>query len=181
MEEHQVGLATQQNAFDTLKKILLDARRRGGIPEDPFLGVVPPKYVPRPVTIPTLDEIHSLKAVASDGLRVVIDLMSGCGLRNGEAYAAHPRCVVANDVYRISEQIDGVTRTRARLKHRIPGDFRETPLPAAVRHSLEQFQEKQDEDGNYLLQTQRNPHWGHSTCATRSSVPPPTSSPRSQR
>ncbi|MGW9447432.1 hypothetical protein [Streptomyces sp. NPDC055632] len=36
MEERKVGLATQQNAFDTLKKILLDARRRGGITDAPF-------------------------------------------------------------------------------------------------------------------------------------------------
>jgi hypothetical protein len=82
MEERSVGLAAQQNAFDTLKKILLDARRRGGIPENPFDGVVPPEYVPREITIPTLDEIHALKAVSSSGLRIIIDLMPGSGLRN---------------------------------------------------------------------------------------------------
>ncbi|WP_328557193.1 hypothetical protein [Streptomyces sp. NBC_00358] len=81
MEERSVGLAAQQNAFDTLKKILLDARRRGGIPENPFDGVVPPEYVPREITIPTLDEIHALKAVSSSGLRIIIDLMPGSGLR----------------------------------------------------------------------------------------------------
>lgn len=46
MEERSVGLASQQNAFDTLKKIVLDARRRGGITEDPFDGVIPPEYIP---------------------------------------------------------------------------------------------------------------------------------------
>ncbi|HET6859737.1 MAG TPA: site-specific integrase, partial [Streptomyces sp.] len=82
MEEREAGLATQQNAFDTLKKILLDAHRRGGLSEDPFIGVVAPVYVPQQVTIPTLTELHALKAAASDGLRLVIDLMSGCGMRN---------------------------------------------------------------------------------------------------
>ncbi|MEV5875336.1 hypothetical protein AB0L75_14090 [Streptomyces sp. NPDC052101] len=109
MEERSVGLAAQQNAFDTLKKILLDARRRGGITDDLFAGVIPPEYVPRKITVPTLDELHSMKAVASDGLRVVIDLMSGCGLRNGEAYAANLERMVSDDVYRITEQIEELT------------------------------------------------------------------------
>jgi hypothetical protein len=52
MEEQNVGLATQQNAFDTLRKILIDARRKGGISEDPFEGVVPPEYIPQQVLIP---------------------------------------------------------------------------------------------------------------------------------
>lgn len=163
MEERQVGLATQQNAFDTLKKILLDAHRHGGVSEDPFKGVVAPAYTPGQVTIPTLDELHALKAVASDGLRLVIDLMSGCGLRNGEAYAAHEERVVADDVYRITEQIDGVTRNPGRLKHRKPGEFREVPLPITVADSLQQFATRHGNIDGYLLRTQRNPHWGHST------------------
>ncbi|MET7674521.1 hypothetical protein [Streptomyces seoulensis] len=110
MEERSVGLAAQQNAFDALKKILLDAHRRGGISADPFVGVISPEYIPRKITIPTLDEIHALKANGSDELRVVIDLMHGCGLRNGEAYAANLERLVADDVYRVTEQIDGRTR-----------------------------------------------------------------------
>lgn len=114
MEERSVGLAAQQNAFDTLKKILLDARRRGGITEDPFEGVIPPEYIPRKITIPTLDEIHALKAVSSDGLRLVIDLMSGCGLRNGEAYAAPSLDFIApRGAPRDVAQIHGDTRRTA--------------------------------------------------------------------
>ncbi|MGW8064238.1 tyrosine-type recombinase/integrase [Streptomyces ziwulingensis] len=135
MEERSVGLAAQQNAFDTLKKILLDARRRGGIAEDPFEGVIPPEYIPRKITIPTLDEIHALKAAANDGLGLVIDLMSGCGLRNGEAYAANTERMVADDVYRITEQIEGKTRERVPLT---------------------------DTNG-YLLRTQRSSYWAHTT------------------
>ncbi|MFB7608155.1 hypothetical protein [Streptomyces gardneri] len=52
MEERSTGLATQQNAFDTLKKVLLDAHRRGAITDDPFHGVVPPGYVGTPLTQP---------------------------------------------------------------------------------------------------------------------------------
>ncbi|MFF8589305.1 tyrosine-type recombinase/integrase [Streptomyces althioticus] len=164
MEERSVGPAAQQNAFDTLKKILLDARRRGGITEDPFEGVVPPEYIPRKITIPTLDEIHALKAVSSDGLRLVIDLMSGCGLRNGEAYAANPKRMVADDVYRITEQIEGKTRERAPLKHRKLGEFRETPMPWTVRESLLRYEKEYGTDANgYLLRTQRSPYWAHTT------------------
>ncbi|MFJ8846680.1 hypothetical protein ACIRFF_27720 [Streptomyces cyaneofuscatus] len=157
MEDRRVGLATQQNAFDTLKKILLDALRRGGIDEDPFDGVVPPDYVPNPITIPTIEEIHALKASGSDGLRVIIDLMSGCGHRNGEAYAANVERLVADDVYRITEQIDGKSREPARLKHRKPGEYRETPMASLVRQSILSYVDKRGvgQDG-YILQTQRS-------------------------
>ncbi|MET9871169.1 MULTISPECIES: tyrosine-type recombinase/integrase [unclassified Streptomyces] len=164
MEERSVGLAAQQNAFDTLKKILLDAHRRGAIAENPLQGVIPPEYVPCKITIPTVDEIHALKAAASDGLRLVIDLMSGCGLRNGEAYAANMERMVADDVYRITEQIEGKTRERAPLKHRRPGEFRETPMPWTVRESLLRYEKEHGADKNrYLLRTQRSPYWAHTT------------------
>lgn len=164
MEQRSVGLAAQQNAFDTLKKVLLDARRRGGLPEDPFEGVIPPEYIPRKITIPTLDEIHALKAAATDELRVVIDLMSGCGLRNGEAYAANMERMVADDVYRITEQIEGNTRQRARLKHRKLGEFRETPMPSTVRDCLLRYEEEHGVSPHgYLLRTQRSAHWAHTT------------------
>ncbi|MFB8267332.1 tyrosine-type recombinase/integrase [Streptomyces sp. NPDC055955] len=164
MDESRVGQATQQNAFDTLKKILLDAHRRGGIIDDPFAGVIPPEYIPRQITIPTPDEIHALKEAGSDGLALFIDLMRGCGLRNGEAFAANINRMVADDVYRVTEQIDGVKRVRARLKHRRPGEFRETPLPATVRESLLRYEKQHgtDEEG-YLLRTQRSPYWAHTT------------------
>ncbi|MFH9613745.1 hypothetical protein ACH4MM_08330 [Streptomyces pratensis] len=98
MEERSVGLGAQQNAYDPLKKILLDAHRRGGMAEDPFIGVVSPEYIPRKITIPALEEIHALKEGGSEELRVVIDLMHGCGLRNGGAYAANLERLVADDV-----------------------------------------------------------------------------------
>lgn len=164
MEERSVGLAAQQNAFDVLRKILLDAHRRGGISENPVEGVIPPEYIPRTITIPTLDEIHALKAVASAELSVIIDLMSGCGLRNGEAYAANRERMVADDVYRITEQIEGRTRQRARLKHRKPGEFRETPMPGTVRESLLRYDTDHGADANgYFLRTQRSAHWAHTT------------------
>ncbi|MFU2337559.1 tyrosine-type recombinase/integrase [Streptomyces albidoflavus] len=164
MEEQAVGLAAQQNAYDVLKKILLDAYRRGGVATDPFVGVIPPEYIPRKITIPTLDEIRGLKEHGSDELRVVIDLMHGCGLRNGEAHAAHLDRIVADDVYRVTEQIDRSTRAPARLKHRKPGEFRETPLPATVRESLLQFGRTTGIGATgHLLRSQRSLHWTHST------------------
>ncbi|MGW6560190.1 tyrosine-type recombinase/integrase [Streptomyces hydrogenans] len=164
MEERKVGLATQQNAFDTLKKILRDAHRRGGIADDPFQDVVPPEYIPNRITIPTLEEIHALKEAGSKALVVIIDLMSGCGHRNGEAFAANLEGMVADDVYRITEQIEGRTRQRAPLKHRRAGDFREVPMPATVRESLLRYANDVGTDQNgFLLRTQRSPHWAHTT------------------
>ncbi|MFF2503598.1 tyrosine-type recombinase/integrase [Streptomyces sp. NPDC058067] len=164
MEEGKVGLATQQNAFDTLKKILLDAHHRGAIVDDPFRGVIPPEYIPRQITIPTLDEIHALKEVGSDALGLLIDLMRGCGLRNGEAYAVNKHRMVADDVYRVTEQIDGVRRVPARLKHRKPGEFRETPMAVTVRESILRYEATYgaDDDG-YLIRTQRSRFWAHTT------------------
>ncbi|MFF5713648.1 tyrosine-type recombinase/integrase [Streptomyces sp. NPDC012756] len=164
MEERKVGLATQQNAFDTLKKILRDAHHRGGIADDPLRGVVPPEYIPTRITIPTVEEIHALKEVASKALVVVIDLMSGCGHRNGEAFAASLEGMVADDVYRITEQIEGRTRQRAPLKHRKAGDFREVPMPTTARESLLRYAHDVGTDQNgFLLRTQRSPYWAYST------------------
>ncbi|MEU7164144.1 tyrosine-type recombinase/integrase [Streptomyces morookaense] len=168
MEETEVGPAAQQNAFDTLKKVLRDAQRRAGFTDDPFEGVVPPKYAPKRAVIPTFDEIQALKEVGDRQVSLIIDLMSGCGMRNGEAYAANVHRMVADDVYRITEQIDGVRRERAPLKHRELGEFRETPMPQKVRESILLYQEDfgTDPDG-YLLRAQRSPYWGHSTLEYR--------------
>lgn len=164
MEEHSVGLAAQQNAFNALKMILLDAHRRDGIIENPLDGVISPEYIPRKISIPTLDEIHALKDEGSDELILVIDQMSGCGLRNGEAYATRPDRMVADDVYRITEHIDGRTRQPARLKHRKPGGFRELPMPWTVRESILRVERDHRVGPNgYLLRTQRADQWAHTT------------------
>ncbi|MFF2751707.1 hypothetical protein ACFVVA_39980 [Kitasatospora sp. NPDC058048] len=54
MERNGVGLATQSNAFDKLKSILLDAHRLGLYDDNPFDGVKPPQYDPKRVVIPPL-------------------------------------------------------------------------------------------------------------------------------
>ncbi|MEU0845696.1 tyrosine-type recombinase/integrase [Streptomyces sp. NPDC005962] len=168
MEEAEVGPGAQQNAFSTLKKVLRDAKRRAGFADDPFEGVIPPKYAPQQVVIPTLDEIRALKEVGDAEVTLVIDLMSGCGMRNGEAFAVNIHRMVADDVYRITEQIDGIRRVVAPLKHREVGDFREVPMPQKVRESIMLYEGKKGSslDG-YLLRSQRSDHWGHSTMQYR--------------
>lgn len=164
MEESGVGLGAQQNAFDTLKRILRDARNKAGYTDDPFAGVIPPAYTPQRIIIPTLDEIHALKSVGDRAVNLVIDLMCGCGLRNGEAFAVNINCVVADDVYRINEQIDGKLRQPARLKHREIGEFRESPMPEKTRESLLRYEQDFGTDlSGYFLRTQRGSYWGHST------------------
>ncbi|MER5520028.1 tyrosine-type recombinase/integrase, partial [Streptomyces sp. NPDC002763] len=59
---------------------------------------------------------------------------------------------VADDVYRVHEQIHSNTHKPAKLKHRKAGEFREVPLPRSVREAMERFEEKHGvtQDG-YLL------------------------------
>ncbi|MFJ8547378.1 hypothetical protein ACIRFH_36515 [Streptomyces sp. NPDC093586] len=53
MERAGAGLATQANAFDKLKAILLDAHRLGLYDDHPLTGVKPPQYDPKRAVIPT--------------------------------------------------------------------------------------------------------------------------------
>ncbi|MFF4352991.1 hypothetical protein [Streptomyces sp. NPDC001530] len=130
MELDKVGSASQKNAYLVLKLVIDAARHRGAITLDPFLDIAPPDYVPNEVIIPTFAELNAIRdAAEDDDLRLVIELMSGCGHRNGEAHAANIKSIVADDVYRISEQIHGNSVKPAPLKHRKRGEFREVPLP----------------------------------------------------
>ncbi|MEL5953517.1 hypothetical protein AADR41_01690 [Streptomyces sp. CLV115] len=58
-------------------------------------------------------------------------------LRNGEARAVNVNNVVADDVYRVHEQIHSNTHKPAKLKHRKAGEFREVSLPRSVREAME--------------------------------------------
>ncbi|MEU1322175.1 MULTISPECIES: tyrosine-type recombinase/integrase [Streptomyces] len=81
-------------------------------------------------------------AVADEDLTLEIVMMAGCGLRNGEARAVNVNNVVAQDVYRVREQIHSNTLKPAKLKHRKTGEFREVPLPRSVRETIERHAEK---------------------------------------
>ncbi|MFJ8027857.1 hypothetical protein [Streptomyces sp. NPDC096311] len=85
-------------------------------------------------------------AVAGDDLALEIVMMAGCGLRNGEARAVNVNNVVADDVYRVHEQIHSNTHRPAKLKHRKVGEFREVPLPRSVLETIERYEEKHGTD-----------------------------------
>ncbi|MGY4970808.1 tyrosine-type recombinase/integrase [Streptomyces nigrescens] len=167
MEQDGVGSSAQVHAFDTLKKSMMPLIRKGVVPRDLFDDVIPPEHIAKKIEIPTLAEIHAIRAKANDRLKVIMDLMYGCGNRNGEAFAASLNKVVADDVYRISDQI---TRYRevARLKHRKVGEFREVPLPQQVKDTLQWYDDKHghDKDGYMLVDwdpkngANRHPHYG---------------------
>ncbi|QQC92381.1 tyrosine-type recombinase/integrase [Streptomyces alfalfae] len=72
--------------------------------------------------------------------------------------------IVADDVYRVTEQVHYRTKKLERLKHRKPGEFREVPLPRSIRESIDRFVEKHGttEDG-YVLQGTRGKHMNHGT------------------
>ncbi|WP_406220934.1 tyrosine-type recombinase/integrase [Streptomyces decoyicus] len=166
MEQDKVGSSAQVHAFDTLRKSLIPLIRKGVLPRDLFDDVVPPQHIAQKIEIPTLAEIKNIRENANDRLKVIIDLMHGCGNRNGEAFAASLNKIVADDVYRISDQ---VTRYRevSRLKHRNVGEFRETPLPSQVKETLHWYDDKHGNEDGYMLVEwdpkngrMRFPHYG---------------------
>lgn len=136
MERQGAGLATQSNAFDKLKSIILDAHRLGLYDENPLEGVKPPQYDPKRAVIPSPEKLQEIRTAGDDDFLLITDLMSGCGMRNGEAAAVNLNNIVADDVYRITEQVNQTTKKYGRLKHRRVGEYRDTPcLPARRNRS----------------------------------------------
>ncbi|MGW3169830.1 tyrosine-type recombinase/integrase [Streptomyces sp. NPDC001153] len=165
MERNGVGVATQSNAFDKLRAVLLDAHRLGIFSDNPLDGVKPPQYDPARAVIPSLEQLRAIRAAGDDAFMLVVDLMSGCGLRNGEAFAVNLDNVVADDVYRVTEQVVLSTRRYGPLKHRKAGEYRDVPLPARIRETIEWYAEKYGTFDGYLLRQPTDPrkpypHWG---------------------
>ncbi|WP_329207341.1 hypothetical protein OG893_26800 [Streptomyces sp. NBC_01696] len=125
MERSNAGAATHPQVFLRVKGILKDAHRRGINGLDPLLDVSPPEYRPGPTVIPTKEQVGLLRAARDDdSFRLIVDLMAGMGLRNGEALAVNVNNVVAKDVYRVHQQVHDRTVTLEPLKHRKTGEFR---------------------------------------------------------
>ncbi|MEU4142301.1 site-specific integrase, partial [Streptomyces parvulus] len=139
LERKGIGLAAQANVFDKLKAILLDANRLGLFDDNPVAGIKPPQYDPKRVVIPSVEQLGQIRVAGDDGFLLVADLMSGCGMRNGEAFAVNVNNIVADDVYRITEQVNRTTCQYERLKHRKPGEYRDVPLPSRVRQTIEWY------------------------------------------
>ncbi|MEU5540443.1 site-specific integrase [Streptomyces sp. NPDC020362] len=77
----------------------------------------------------------------------------------------HLNNIVADDVYRVTEQIVLSIRRYRPLKHRKVGDYRDVPLSARIRKTIERYAEKYGTVDNYLLRQQIDPrkpypHWG---------------------
>lgn len=157
MERYGAGLATQANAFDKLKSILLDAHRLGLYEENPLEGVKPPQYDPKRAVIPSPSQLQEIRTAGTDEFLLIADLMSGCGARNGEAAAVNINNIVADDVYRITEQVNQTTKKYDRLKHRKVGEYRDAPLPGRTKQTILWYAKKHGTtpDG-YLLRHPRD-------------------------
>ncbi|CAM5671234.1 hypothetical protein STENM327S_03007 [Streptomyces tendae] len=140
-----------------MSAILLDANRLGLFDDNPVAGVKPPQYDPKRVVIPSPAQLRQIRTAGDDSFLLVADLMSGCGMRNGEAFAVNVNNIVANDVYRITEQVNRTTCRYERLKHRKPGEYRDVPLPARVRRSIEWYADKHGTVDGYLLRHPGDP------------------------
>ncbi|MET8112770.1 tyrosine-type recombinase/integrase [Streptomyces prasinus] len=142
MESDGVGRGNQVNIFRILKTILRDAYDKGAMADDPVKGIQEPEYVREQVVIPSLAYVKKPLVVADERLALEIVMMTGRGLRNGEARAVNVNNVVAQDVYRVREQIHSNTLRPAKLKHRKAGEFREVPLPRSVREAIDCYADK---------------------------------------
>ncbi|GGY55333.1 hypothetical protein GCM10010299_72080 [Streptomyces tanashiensis] len=109
------------NIFRTLKTILRDAYAKGAMADDPVKGVQEPEYVRGTVAIPSLGYVTKALTVTDEDLALQIVMTAGCGLRNGEVRAVNVNNVVAQDVYRVREQIHSNTLKPAKLRHRKAG------------------------------------------------------------
>ncbi|MFD4935270.1 hypothetical protein [Streptomyces virginiae] len=78
-------------------------------------------------------------------------------MRNGEAFAVNLNNLVAGDVYRITEQVNQTTKTYGRLKHRKPTDYRDVPLPARIRETIQWYADKHGTVDGYLLRHPQDP------------------------
>ncbi|MFJ4830819.1 hypothetical protein ACIP79_13010 [Streptomyces sp. NPDC088747] len=119
-----------------MKLILLDAHRLGLYDGSPLEGVKPPQYNPAKAVIPSVAQLAQIRVAGDDTFRLIADLMSGCGLRNGEAAAVNLRGMVAHDVYRISEQVNqtsGQYAPQAPQRRRVPGRAAAGPNPGDRR------------------------------------------------
>ncbi|MEU8030805.1 hypothetical protein AB0C13_19515 [Streptomyces sp. NPDC049099] len=95
-------------------------------------GVKAPQYDPERAVIPLREQLRRIRVAGDDRFLLIADLMSGCGLRNGEAAAVNLRNIVADDVYRVAEQVNQTTGRYAPLKHRKANEYRDVPLPVRV-------------------------------------------------
>ncbi|MGW4876462.1 tyrosine-type recombinase/integrase [Streptomyces sp. NPDC004262] len=157
MERSGAGLATQSNAFDKLRAILLDAHRLGLFPDNPVAGVKAPQYDPARAVIPSPEQLRAIRTAGDDAFTLVVDMMSGCGLRNGEAFAVNLKNLVADDVYRIREQVVMSTGQYGPLKHRKTGEYRDVPLPVRVRETIERYADGYGTVDGYLLRQPTDP------------------------
>ncbi|MFD4949949.1 tyrosine-type recombinase/integrase, partial [Streptomyces sp. NPDC058409] len=131
------------------------AHRLGILAGNPMEGIKPPQYDPRRAVIPSVSQLWDIRTADDDTFLLIADLMSGCGMRNGEAAAVNINNLVADGVYRIAEQVNQTTKEYGRLKHRKVGDYRDVPLPTRVRATIEWYAEKYGTVDGYLL---RHPH-----------------------
>ncbi|MEV5843493.1 site-specific integrase [Streptomyces sp. NPDC051985] len=157
MERNGTGPATQSNAFDKLKAVLLDAHRLGLFDENPLSGVKAPLYDPSRAVIPSPEQLCAIRKAGNDQFRLVVDLMSGCGLRNAEAAAVNLHNIVADDVYRVCEQVNQTTTQYAPLKHRKSNEYRDVPLPALTRETIESYARRYGTVDGYLLRHPADP------------------------
>ncbi|MGQ4513179.1 tyrosine-type recombinase/integrase [Streptomyces sp. DW26H14] len=159
MERNGVGLAAQANAFEKLKSILLDAHKLGLYDANPLDGVIPPQYSPGRVVIPSTALLRDIRTAGDEAFSLIADLMRGCGLRNGEAAAVNINIniIVADDTYRVHEQVNKTTNDYARLKHRKAGDYRDVPLPSRVKEAVERYADTHGTVDGYLLRRPSDP------------------------
>jgi hypothetical protein len=132
MPAKPVGASQIGTAYILINAVLSEAMREGRIRANPATGTkLPAVQVAAEFIMPTRKQLDVLAQGLPADWALTVWLMRGCGLRIGEALAVKERGIGGGRV-RITEQVLDRPPRLGPLKHRMPGDSREIPLPGYV-------------------------------------------------
>ena len=137
---HRKGLSASRIgcAHLVISAVLAEAVRDKKLAGSPCTGIPLPGVVTAAdFIIPAYTQIEAVAAGLPPDWAATVWLMHGCGLRIGESLAVNLRCRInKNRTLRVKEQVNPGAQLRP-LKFRIPGEFRDIPLPQYVSEAID--------------------------------------------
>jgi integrase len=140
LDKAKVSTSYQRDIFSTVRAVLSASVDDGLLTRNPCSAqsVTVPKSEPRRIVPWTADRVFAVRAELPDEFRAMVDLGSGCGMRQGEIFGlAVDALDFDGDTLHIVRQ---VKLLRGKLFFGLPkgGKLREVPLPGSIADSLRQ-------------------------------------------
>ena len=138
LEKGKVSASYQRDIFTTVRAVLTAAVEDGLLARNPCSAksVTVPKAEPRRIVPWTAERVFAVRAGLPAEYRAMVDLGSGCGMRQGEIFGLAVDAVdFASDTLHIVRQ---VKLLRGKLFFGLPkgGKLRQVPLPASIAAGL---------------------------------------------